>query len=717
MIYGKFIRPRAFSKEGTYVRDPQNLVNDSDMSGYGGMEHTSGVDLESVWLTRNNEKDVWVAFDFGSVVRLGYMCIWNLNQTDGFGSGLKKVKIFYSYDNENYTEFKGKGYPYIFEQATGTDNLKATNLADGENSPLNFEGLSARYIKIVPDVESGEGCHGRFIEGQLRFGLSQVRFFTYRENPKMGGYVYARGVRPELDVLTSDFGIENKLQNTNIDTMYLSEANPKDLDMVFDLNMCTFIKGLDIYNFNEPKMLQGGIKKFLLQSSLDKFNWDVVGEFELSKAEGKDSDVTRLTNGELLRFDPIYTRYIKITLLGGAGIGTHGTVNGFEFRYGVSKVRFLSADTGYFVEVARDWTSVLSNFKGWTGSDGIFITNLEGNERKPVGSERKTVKNLISFGDTFIGEVNPVTNSRKRADMVNNSFCYMEGLDPSKAKMDFVWGKNGSKEITNLIYSDKEYTYWLQDCVITGNKFYSFTDNIITDLDNEELMEGFRFHLTGVDMVIFDVKDGELDLESHRTIETPLYAKDNMMFGCGIFANTEEAGMENPDGYLYIYGIKEMGYGERHLLVARTLPENIINFDEYTFFDGKDWTKDMLKAAPIAPDLAPEMSVMPVDFGKYKGKYIYIYSVRGVSDNIVARIGDTPYGPFETIIPLFNMSETEDLDTTGLKKVYQYNAKAHYNVAENDEILITYNVNCMDYESHLFSGNLYRPRFIRYKEF
>lgn len=720
MIYGKFIKPRAFAKEGTYIRHPENAVNGADMSGYGGMDHTRGVDLEAVWLSaRNVTKNVWIGFDFGSVVRLGYMSIWNLNQTDGYGAGLKKVKLYYSYDNEEYYEFKGAGYPFEFAPANGKPGLRATNLNDGKNSPVDFKGLSARYIKIIPDIESGEGCHGKYIEGQTRYGLGQVRFFLYREEPGKGKAVYARALDPAMDVLTSEYGMEMGLQGSDEDSMYLSKANPTNMDLIFDMNLCTFLKGVDFYNYNEPYMIRAGLKKIFLYESINGFEWNKLGEYELSMGSGKPMDVTRLQNGELIRFEPVYTRYLKVTVAGGAGIGTHGCVNGFEFRYGLSKIRFISSDSGYYVEPARDWTSALSVYEGWNGSDGIFITNLMGDERKYEGEERNKARNLISFGDSFIGKVNPVTGSRKCADMINNSFCYMDGLDPTNLGMEFFWGKDGAMDASNLIYNDKDYTYWLQDCVVTGGKFYSFTDNVVSEPDNLELPEGFRFHLSGVDMVVLDIKEGKIVPSSLRTKETPLFStgEKSLMFGCGIFANTKEAGMEHADGYIYIYGIYDRAPGVRNLVVARTLPENIENFEEYTFFDGKGWSRNMLDSAPIADDLSPEMSVMPVDFGKYKGKYIFIYSANGVSDYVMARIGDTPYGPFNQVLPLYCMNLIDDLEYEGLKKIYQYNAKAHYNIADGDEIIMTYNVNCMDYESHLLNGNVYRPRFLRYKEF
>lgn len=722
MIYGEMIVPIAFGKKGSYVRDPKNIINSSDMSGHSGMEHTTGTDIENVWLSKRDwKKDLWIAFDFGSIVRLGYMCIWNINQSDGFNAGLKNVKIFYSYDNEEYYEFKNNQYPFVFAKASGKEKQKATNLDDRKNSPINFEGLSARFIKIVPDTKNGNGCHGKYIEGQTRYGLSQVRFFQYNKAPEKNKYVYARAKNKELDITTSNFGIQEGIHNTDLKSMYLSEVNPDNMDMVYDLNMFTFIKGLDFINYNNPDMLQAGLKNIIIKTSVNGFDWEHIGEYQLQIGTGEKTKKTKLTNGEDIRFEPVYTRYIKITVDGGSGVGTYGMVNGFEFRYGLSKVFFLSADNGYFVESARDWTNLFSNYSGWTGSDGIFITNINGDERKVKGKKRKNVKNLITFGDTFIGNVNPVTKSRKQAKMVNNSICYMDGLDPTTAKLDFIWGENGNKKEGNLIASSKDYIYWLQDCAITNNKFYSFADNIVTDVENEELLEGFKFHLVGVDLISFDMVNGKMDLKSQKSIKTPLYVKDYLYFGCGLFSNTTEAGMENPDEYIYIYGVKENGNKNgveyRELVVARTTTDKIEDFKSYRFFDGINWSEDILDSMSIADDLSPEMSILPIDFGKYKGKYAYIYSSKGVGNRIIAKIGETPYGPFNDELFLFDMNKIEDLDIEGISKIYQYNAKAHYNIADEDEILITYNVNTMDYESHLLNGDIYRPRFVRYKEF
>ncbi len=119
---------------------------------------------------------------------------------------------------------------------------------------------------------------------------------------------------------------------------------------------------------------------FYLSYSLNGFDWKDIGNepFELSKGTGKPLKISPLADGSLLRFPAVYARYFRITAAGGAGIGSHGCVNGFEFRYGLSKVKFIAADGGFYTRPARDWTELFSSYNGWTGSDGIFIVELDG---------------------------------------------------------------------------------------------------------------------------------------------------------------------------------------------------------------------------------------------------------------------------------------------------------------------------------------------------
>ena len=708
MIHGKFIKPKAYSKSGTYARSPENTVSDEGLSGYGGMMHVMDTNCDAMWLSERDVGDLYLAFDFGSCIRLGYMCVWNFNQPDGFGAGIKKARIEYSLDGENWQLFSEA----VFAQATGKANMRATNLNDGKNSPVNFNGLSARYIRLMPDTKTGEGCWGKYVEGQIRYGLSKVRFFLYRSDPEKGGEAYALGFNSAHNVITSEAGLANGKLGNNEKTMWISQAYPVNMDMVFDLNMSAFIRGFEYINYNVPGFLGAGIKNISVFMSLDAISWKHTGDFCLEPAKGSHDEAFKKIEFASAQ----YMRYIKFVVKGGPGEGSHGHCNGFEFRYGLGKLRFLYTKSGYYTEPARDFTALLSNYKGWTGADGIFTVGLDGNERKRTTEEAAGYKSVFCFSDSFLGEINPATGARRGGDLVNNSFAYFSGIDPNTMTFEFEYGKDGKMTHDNILKrTDDTYTYWMQDCAVINNKYYVFTDNVVSENENLELPEGFRFSIVGVDMLVFDIKNDRLDYSSQKVYKTPLFSTKprSFLFGCGVFVNTKEAGMPAPDGYVYVYGYETLAPGVRHLVCSRVKPEKIIDFGSYEFFDGKGWSKDMFASASIAEDLSPEMSVMPDD----NGKYAYVYSAGGVGTTIHLCTGDTPYGPFKNPVMLYDMARPEDADISMLKKVYYYNAKAHYHLAQKNEMIISHNVNTMDYESHYINANVYRPRFLRYRKY
>ena len=66
-------------------------------------------------------------------------------------------------------------YPFRLARASGKQWMPASNLDDGQNSPIRFHGVKARYVRLKPDPTIGVGDWGG-----KRFGLSEVRF-TYEK--------------------------------------------------------------------------------------------------------------------------------------------------------------------------------------------------------------------------------------------------------------------------------------------------------------------------------------------------------------------------------------------------------------------------------------------------------------------------------------------------------------------------------------------------------
>ena len=62
---------------------------------------------------------------------------------------------------------------------------------------------------------------------------------------------------------------------------------------------------------------------------------------------------------------------------------------------------------------------------------------------------------------------------------------------------------------------------------------------------------------------------------------------------------------------------------------------------------------------------------------------------------------------------LYYTDETEHLLGFGGREIYAYNAKAQYSLSKEGELLISYNINTLDFETHITNCELYKPRFIK----
>jgi hypothetical protein len=193
-----------------------------------------------------------------------------------------------------------------------------------------------------------------------------------------------------------------------------------------------------------------------------------------------------------------------------------------------------------------------------------------------------------------------------------------------------------------------------------------------------------------------------------KQMDTPFYLTDKNgdigSFGAGIYVNTKKAGAPAPDGYVYVYGVRGIG---KNVMVARVLPKDFEQFDKWTFYDGANWVKDMGKVADVTDNVSNELSLTALP----DGRYAMIFQVGGMSTNVGMRIGATPYGPFGPVIKVWDCKP--DLEE---KTFLVYNAKAHPSLSAPGELLISYNINSLEFIADLKKHpNLYRPRFIRLK--
>lgn len=356
----------------------------------------------------------------------------------------------------------------------------------------------------------------------------------------------------------------------------------------------------------------------------------------------------------------------------------------------------------FTVEEAPEWTTIFDRRSGWFGGDGIFAISVNATDNKTADGDTET---MFIFSDTMIGEISDST-MQPGAVMVNNTVAYFKGSAPKKDEVIFHWDKNKEGKpktlfIPNTPSTEKGDYYWLGDGFVNtelNNTTYIFAYR----MHNMDTSEDWSFKEMGTNLIALPA-GSRPPFKDQRQIETPLRFGGEGGFGAGIFVNTENSGAPDPDGYIYVYGVKGK---ESNLVVARVLPEKFEDFGAWRFWDGQGWNEDMQQVASVATGVSNELSVSALE----DGRYALVFQKSGMSSIVGLRLGQSPNGPFGPIIELWDCKESRQ------KNYITYNAKAHPNLSAPGELLISYNVNAFDFMNEMKARpNLYRPRFIKVK--
>lgn len=361
----------------------------------------------------------------------------------------------------------------------------------------------------------------------------------------------------------------------------------------------------------------------------------------------------------------------------------------------------------FTVEPAADWTSVFIRKSGWFGGDGIFCLTRSGRENAGASSNDET---LMWFSDTMLGEIEG-DSLQPGSTMINNSVAVIKNGKPDST-IRFVWDRTADHKPASVFLpktpaTQKGEYYWLGDGFVNhgrNNDIYVFGYRIRTD----QAANTFGFKETG-NTLIRIAAGSQPPFAEKEQWDIPFFAGKDVestgSFGAGVLVNTTQAGAPHPDGYVYIYGVRGKN---KAVMVARVLPENIEAFDEWTFWDGKNWSPDVTSIQPATDRASNELSVTPLA----DGRYIMIFQTDGIGKFIGLRLGASPAGPFGPIINVYDVSNDLEKD----KDIFPYNAKAHPVLSKPGELLISYNVNSFDFFNDIKTfPHLYRPRFIRLK--
>lgn len=308
----------------------------------------------------------------------------------------------------------------------------------------------------------------------------------------------------------------------------------------------------------------------------------------------------------------------------------------------------------------RDIDKKFKRYHGWSGADGIYTYNYNG-------------EILMYFSDTFIGDSNDL-DERLTFDLINNSLAIS---DIKLNNINFIYPNNPLKSVV----IPKQGYYWLEDGIIENNKLYIYALRMYNDIFSNKI-----FEIKAIDLI-------ELDLPSYnkinyKTYEISNYEIDNIVLGIALIKEGE---------YYYIYGYINDGYNKK-LILART--KSLINKEyEYLNKDGV-FSKSKDNLMILKEYFAAESKII-----KIKDKFYMAYTKNSIGKDIYLLVIDDLFKPYDKEIYLY-----ECLEHKG--NIICYNSKIQSALSNEEELIITYNVNTLVNEEHK-NLDIYRPRFIK----
>lgn len=143
----------------------------------------------------------------------------------------------------------------------------------------------------------------------------------------------------------SDSVIHTHTSGDAQNTMWLSKENDFDKSYIsYDLGSIVQLGKAFVWNYNAPNNTENGLRKVDIYYSMDDKNWKLLGGYELDKSSGEENiKATNLTDGGLIDFKGVSTRYVKIVPQKKDG-------NWGGKAYGLSEIRFYE----YKLEARKD---------------------------------------------------------------------------------------------------------------------------------------------------------------------------------------------------------------------------------------------------------------------------------------------------------------------------------------------------------------------------
>lgn len=277
------------------------------------------------------------------------------------------------------------------------------------------------------------------------------------------------------------------------------------------------------------------------------------------------------------------------------------------------------------------------------------------------------------FSDTFIGDSNKL-DERISFELINNSLAIS---DIKLNNINFIYPNNPLKSV----FIPKQGYYWLEDGIIENDKLFIYALRMYNDIFSNKI-----FEIKAIDLI-------ELDLPfnnkiNYKTYEISKYDKDNIVLGIALIKENE---------YYLIYGYISEGHNKK-LILART--KSLIN-KEYEYLNkNSEFSKSKDNLMILKENFAAESKIV-----KIKDKYYMAYTKNSIGKDIYLLVIDDLFKPYDKEVHLYECEEHKG-------NIICYNSKIQCALSNEEELVITFNVNTLVNEEHK-NLDIYRPRFIK----
>ena len=302
----------------------------------------------------------------------------------------------------------------------------------------------------------------------------------------------------------------------------------------------------------------------------------------------------------------------------------------------------------------------------WTGGSGTTSVAL------PDG------RVVWLFSAVFLGTVDPDGSRPASSPLISNAMVVQTGTDLAETR------HGGSSEAPRALVTPDE-----------PDEFLGVGDAVVESGELRVIYHRYRrgsprtldFVRTGVSLAKFALPS----LDLGEVTDLPL--DSGVIWGSAI----------TPDGaHTYVYGTSSAPGRMKFAHVARAAAGALDG--PWEFWTGSAWSSDPGAAGRLLSGVGAGFSVQRVE-----GEYVLVtLETNLVFDaQLVAYRSPTPTGPFAGPIPLFTAPEA----TPGTATVV-CDAKLHPGQAAPSALLVSYNVNSLEFADIIADSRLCRPRFV-----